>query len=101
MPALKSRNYPLFLVFFCFRVQANRWRKRGISVVPLKYGVGWDGRSYTAMVSIFHTHGTVAIAHGGIDIGQGINTKVLTSLEYDYSQTSIKRSPSGNGQLTA
>lgn len=45
-------------------------------MVPLKYGVGYEGAMFTAMVSIFHTDGTVAIAHGGIEVGQGINTKV-------------------------
>ena len=45
-------------------------------MVPLKYGVYYEGAMFTALVSIFHADGTVAIAHGGIEIGQGINTKV-------------------------
>ncbi|XP_065894835.1 uncharacterized protein [Dysidea avara] len=55
----------------------NRWRKRGISVVPVKWGVPWNGAGpYTVMISIYAADGTVAITHGGIEIGQGINTKV-------------------------
>uniref|UniRef100_K1Q8Q7 Xanthine dehydrogenase n=1 Tax=Magallana gigas TaxID=29159 RepID=K1Q8Q7_MAGGI len=30
--------------------QANRWKKKGLSVVPMKFGIGWTGGNYTALV---------------------------------------------------
>lgn len=45
-------------------------------MVPLRYGVEWSGTQYTAYVAIFRKDGTVSISHGGVEMGQGINTKV-------------------------
>ncbi len=59
-----------------FNIQGNRWRKRGLTMMPLRFGIEWNGNPYTVLVSIYAKDGTVAIAHGGVEIGQGINIKV-------------------------
>lgn len=53
----------------------NRWRKRGLSMVPMKYPIDYFF-GYPAYVAIYHMDGTVAVSHGGVECGQGINTKV-------------------------
>ncbi|XP_069693946.1 uncharacterized protein [Periplaneta americana] len=59
----------------------NRWMKRGISIVPMKYGLAYAG-NFSALVSIYAVDGTVAVTHGGIECGQGINTKVAQAVAY-------------------
>lgn len=54
----------------------NRWKKRGLSVVPVKYGIGYLGNFYNTFVTIYNGDGSVAVCHGGIESGQGIHTKV-------------------------
>ncbi|XP_005106600.1 xanthine dehydrogenase 1 isoform X2 [Aplysia californica] len=62
--------------------KANRWKKRGLSVMPNRFAISWSGAMYNTSVIIYHGDGSVAIAHGGIDMGQGINTKVTQVCAY-------------------
>lgn len=57
----------------------NRWKKKGISIVPTKYGVGFRPLVLNQAGALVHiyTDGSVLITHGGIEVGQGLNTKMI------------------------
>ncbi|KAG5869882.1 hypothetical protein JTB14_025532, partial [Gonioctena quinquepunctata] len=59
----------------------NSWKKKGLAVVPMVYPIPVLF-SYSVIISIFQSDGTVAISHGGIEIGQGVNTKVVQVCAY-------------------
>ncbi|KAB7507046.1 Indole-3-acetaldehyde oxidase [Armadillidium nasatum] len=55
----------------------NKWKKRGISVIPLLYRFDMvPFFVFNVQVVIYEYDGAVAIKHGGVEMGQGINTKV-------------------------
>jgi xanthine dehydrogenase/oxidase len=57
----------------------NRWRKRGISMIPVKYGSGYNAvflEQAGALVEIYSEDGSILVRHGGVEIGQGLLTKV-------------------------
>ncbi|KAG2539900.1 hypothetical protein PVAP13_9NG506500 [Panicum virgatum] len=56
----------------------NRWRKRGIAMVPTKFGISFTAKFMNqagALVQVY-TDGTVLVTHGGVEMGQGLHTKV-------------------------
>jgi xanthine dehydrogenase/oxidase len=66
----------------------NRWRKRGISLVPIKYASGFNLISLeqaSAIVAIYEADGTVVIRQSGVESGQGLITKMcqIAALELD------------------
>ncbi|KAL0109815.1 hypothetical protein PUN28_013466 [Cardiocondyla obscurior] len=75
----------------------NRWKKKGIAMIPMKYPFQNFGQ-FNAMVSVCARDGTVCVTHGGIECGQGVNTKVAQVVAYtlgiDLSLISVK--PSNN-----
>nr|XP_034833029.1 indole-3-acetaldehyde oxidase-like [Maniola hyperantus] len=59
----------------------NRWRKRGLRFTCMK----WFGSIpfiMNVILSVYHGDGSVAIIHGGVDLGQGIHTKATQVCAY-------------------
>ncbi|KAM8705161.1 hypothetical protein ACLKA7_009592 [Drosophila subpalustris] len=59
--------------------QENRWRKRGIGLVPTKYGIAFGVMHLNqagALINIYGD-GSVLLSHGGVEIGQGLHTKMI------------------------
>eukprot|EP00892_Ulva_mutabilis_P007836 jgi/Ulvmu1/5424/UM022_0219.1 len=57
---------------------ATRHRKRGLAILPTKFGISFTFKPMNqagALVSIF-LDGSVAVAHGGVEMGQGLHTKM-------------------------
>ncbi|XAR60386.1 Xanthine dehydrogenase, partial [Bertholletia excelsa] len=60
-----------------FNIQ-NRWKKRGVAMVPTKFGISFTTKFMNqagALVQVY-TDGTVLVTHGGVEMGQGLHTKV-------------------------
>lgn len=58
--------------------QQNRWKKRGITLTNCMYGVGFPKIMMQggALVNIYKD-GTVLLTHGGVEMGQGLHTKMI------------------------
>ncbi|KAF1842806.1 xanthine dehydrogenase/oxidase [Cucurbitaria berberidis CBS 394.84] len=77
----------------------NRWRKRGICLIPSKFGLSFATALHLnqagAYVKIYHD-GSVLLHHGGTEMGQGLYTKMCqiaaqelgTPLDAIYTQDS-------------
>ncbi|XP_034534031.1 aldehyde oxidase 6 isoform X2 [Notolabrus celidotus] len=56
----------------------NRWKKRGMSIIPIKYGIAFAESFLNQAAALVHIYkdGSVLVTHGGTEMGQGIHTKM-------------------------
>ncbi|OYT17536.1 MAG: xanthine dehydrogenase molybdopterin binding subunit [Bacteroidetes bacterium 4572_77] len=56
----------------------NKWKKRGLALVPVKFGISFTTSFLNqagALVQIYQD-GSINVNHGGIEMGQGLHTKI-------------------------
>ncbi|XP_073194775.1 xanthine dehydrogenase/oxidase isoform X4 [Lepidochelys kempii] len=57
----------------------NRWKKRGIAIIPTKFGISFTLSFLNQAGALVHvyTDGSVLLTHGGTEMGQGLHTKMI------------------------
>jgi len=76
---------------------SNRFLKQGIALSPVKFGISFTTTFLNqagALVNIY-ADGSVVVNHGGIEMGQGLHTKIkrIAALELGISESRIRISP--------
>lgn len=62
---------------------ANRWRKRGVAVRPVKYGCDYGATAGSqCSIVVYPADGSVRVTVSGCDIGQGVFTKVAQMVAF-------------------
>jgi xanthine dehydrogenase/oxidase len=92
----------------------NRWRKRGLAMMPVKYGSGYNLvmlEQAAAVVSVFQGDGSIVIHQGGVEMGQGLLTQVrqiaayvlnvpMDIIQVEAPKTLVTPNPSSTGAST-
>nr|XP_006117996.1 aldehyde oxidase isoform X1 [Pelodiscus sinensis] len=57
----------------------NYWKKKGIAIIPMTFPFGINPGFLSQAAALVHiyTDGSVLLTHGGIEMGQGIHTKMI------------------------
>ncbi|XP_056637903.1 xanthine dehydrogenase [Diorhabda sublineata] len=57
----------------------NKYKKRGLSVIPTKFGIafGVSFLNQSGALVLIYKDGSVLLSHGGVEMGQGLHTKMI------------------------
>ncbi len=83
--------------------QDHEFVKRGISLTPVKFGISFTTAFLNQAGALVHiyTDGTIAVNHGGTEMGQGLNTKIhgIAAAEFGVSAEFIKISVTNTSKV--
>uniref|UniRef100_A0A452RIK0 Xanthine dehydrogenase n=1 Tax=Ursus americanus TaxID=9643 RepID=A0A452RIK0_URSAM len=59
--------------------EENCWKKRGLCIIPTKFGISFGIPFLNQSGALIHvyTDGSVLLTHGGMEMGQGLHTKMI------------------------
>ncbi|TNF20351.1 MAG: xanthine dehydrogenase molybdopterin binding subunit [Rhodobacteraceae bacterium] len=75
----------------------SRFLKRGIALIPVKFGISFTATHYNQAGSLIHVYsdGSIHLNHGGTEMGQGLNTKVAQvvadAFQVDFDRIKITK----------
>ncbi len=57
----------------------NRFKRRGLAITPVKFGISFTYTPYNqaGALILVYADGSIQVNHGGTEMGQGLNTKIL------------------------
>ena len=66
------------ILSFCHS-RCNSWKKRGLAIIPNKYCLAFGIDYWNQGGALLHvyTDGSILLTHGGIEMGQGLHTKMI------------------------
>ncbi len=81
----------------------HEFQKRGIALTPVKFGISFTTTFLNqagALVSIY-TDGTVLVNHGGVEMGQGLHTKIqgVAAAEFGINPSFVRVNATNTGTI--
>ncbi|CAH2306016.1 aldehyde oxidase-like [Pelobates cultripes] len=57
----------------------NYWKKKGMAIIPMKFPIETAAKFFGQASALVHIYkdGTVLVTHGGVEMGQGVHTKIM------------------------
>lgn len=81
----------------------NEFRKRGLALTPVKFGISFTTTflNQAGALVLIYADGTVLVNHGGVEMGQGLNTKIreIAARELGIPFGNVKVNPTSTGKI--
>ncbi len=83
--------------------RSHKYVKRGLAMIPIKFGISFTNSilNQAGALVLVYTDGTVQVNHAGVEMGQGLYTKIqgVAAREFGISPDRVKITPTTTGKV--